>query len=93
MRLETPCYVSRNASLMLHRTPRRSVRFLAISCRLLFGDSMDKEQFKNSVFALIYRAGHESDLTLREMVQALHECAEHVMFLEERHERDVEASG
>lgn len=54
---------------------------------------MDKEQFKKSVLALIYRAGQESDLTLREMVQALHESAEHVMFLEERHERDVEADG
>ncbi len=59
----------------------------------MFGEFMDKEQFKKSVLAVIYRAGHESDLTLREMVQALHECAEHVMFFEERHERDVEAGG
>lgn len=54
---------------------------------------MDKEQFRQSVLAVIYRASHESDLTLREMVQALHACAEYVMFLEEQHERDVEADG
>ena len=46
----------------------------------------DKRQFKEQVLALVYRCGHESDLTLRELVQALHEVVEHVLFLGEKKE-------
>lgn len=54
---------------------------------------VSEEQFRREVMALIYRASHETELTLREMVRVLHGCAEEVMFLEKRHERDVEADG
>jgi len=50
--------------------------------------TVDKEWFKKQLFAIVYRTAHESELTLREMVQALHEVAEHVMFLEEKHDDD-----
>ena len=49
---------------------------------------IDKEWFKKQLFAIVYHTAHESELTLREMVQALHEVAEHVMFLEEKHNDD-----
>lgn len=42
------------------------------------------DQFKQQVLAVVYRAAQESELTLRQMVQALHEVAEHVMFLEQK---------
>ena len=54
----------------------------------------DKEQFGKEVMAVVWRFAHESDLSLREMVQALHETAETVMFLkEERRDGDVEHGG
>ena len=44
--------------------------------------------------AVVWRYAHESELSLREMVQALHETAEKVMFLkEERRDGDVEHEG
>ena len=54
----------------------------------------DKEQFGKEVMAVVWRYAHESELSLREMVQALHETAEKVMFLkEERRDGDVEHEG
>lgn len=54
---------------------------------------LDKDQFGKEIMAVVWRYAHESELTLREMVQALHECAETVMFLEERRDGDVEHDG
>ena len=62
----------------------------------LFGDFMaalDKEQFGKEIMAVVWRYAQESELTLREMVQELHGCAETVMFLEERRDEDVEHEG
>ena len=67
-----------------------------VPCKALFGDLMadlDKAQFGKEVMAVVWRYAHESELTLREMVQALHGCAETVMFLEERRDGDVELDG
>jgi len=52
---------------------------------------VDKEWFKKQLFVIVYHTAHESELTLREMVQALHEVAEHVMFLEEKKPDDDNA--
>ena len=49
---------------------------------------IDKEWFRKQLLAIVFHCGRESDLTLREMVQALHDVAEHVMFLEEKHDDD-----
>ena len=54
---------------------------------------VDKEWFKKQLFAIVYYTAHESELTLREMVQALHEVAEHVMFLEEKKPDDDNGGG
>ena len=54
---------------------------------------LDKEQFWKEIMSVVWRYAHESDLTLREMVQAIHGCAETVMFLEELRDGDVEHEG
>ena len=54
---------------------------------------LDKEQFGKELMAVVWRYAQESELTLREMVQELHGCAETVMFLEERRDGDVEHEG
>ena len=45
-----------------------------------------KEQFKDQILAVVFRSGKESYLTMREMVEALHETVEHLVFLEVNHE-------
>ena len=54
---------------------------------------IDKDRFGKEIMAVVWRYAHESDLSLREMVQELHGCAETVMFLEERRDGDVEHEG